>query len=175
MPLFAAVATDTGWFRFGSTSPTTFRCAAALVEDGAQPAEIYNRLYEQETLGRLKLRGRILAGAQAELGGRLVYTAVLREDFEATGALPSDTEDAINLTLNVAGTQVAVILVEQPSGGFKISFRSRIPQVDCNRLAQLFGGGGHKAAAGAFINEPFAVARTKVLDAARAALQSVGS
>ncbi len=175
MPLFAALATDTGWFRFGSTTPTTFRCAAALLESGAQPAEIYNRLYEQDTLARLNLRGRILARAQAELGGRLVHTVVLREDFEATGALPSDTEDAINLTLGVAGTQVAVILVEQASGGFKISFRSRTPQVDCNRLAQLFAGGGHKAAAGAFINEPFAVAQHQVLEAARAAMQSTAS
>lgn len=140
-----------------------------------QPAEIYNRLYEQDTLARLNLRGRILARAQAELGGRLIHTVVLREDFEATGALPSDTEDAINLTLGVAGTQVAVILVEQASGGFKISFRSRTPQIDCNRLAQLFAGGGHKAAAGAFINEPFAVAQHQVLEAARAAMQSTAS
>lgn len=169
-PLFAAVATDTGWFRFGSTTPVTFRCAAALMEAGARPAAIYNQLYEQETLARLKLRGRILARAQSELDGRLVHTAVLREDFEITGAIPSDTEDAINLTLNVAGTEVAVILVEQLTGGFKISFRSRTPQVDCNRLAQQFGGGGHKAAAGAFVNEPFPVAEAKVLTAARQAL-----
>jgi len=174
-PLFAAVATDTGWFRFGSTTPNTFRCGAALIEDGARPAEIYNQLYEQDTLARLNLRGRILARAQAELGGRLVHTAVLKEDFEATGALPSDTEDAINLTLGVAGTQVAVILVEQASGGFKISFRSRTPQVDCNQLAQTFGGGGHKAAAGAFLNAPFAVAQLKVLNAARTALQASAS
>jgi phosphoesterase RecJ-like protein len=170
--LFVALATDTGWFRFGSTTPTTLRVAADLVQAGARPSALYNLLYEQDTLARLKLRGRILARAEAELDGRLIHTSVLREDFDATGALPSDTEDVINLTLGVAGTLVAVILVEQPGGGFKISFRSRIAKVDCNELAKQFSGGGHKAAAGAFLNEPFESARAKVLSAARTALQA---
>ena len=60
MPLFAAVATDTGWFRFSSTSPGTYRCAAKLMEAGAKPAAIYNSLYEQDTLGRMRLRGLVL-------------------------------------------------------------------------------------------------------------------
>jgi phosphoesterase RecJ-like protein len=170
MPLFAALATDTGWFRFGSTSPLTMRTAATLIEAGAKPSELYSLLYEQDTLARLQLRGRILARAQSELDGRLIHTAVLAEDFAATQAHPSDTEDAINLTLGVAGTLVAVILVAQAAGGYKISFRSRTPKVDCNQLAKLFGGGGHKAAAGAFLNEPFETAQAKVLGAARAAL-----
>ncbi len=169
-PLFAALATDTGWFRFGSTTGNTFRVAGALLDAGAKQDWIYNQLYERDTLARLQLIGRILAGAKTELDGRLIYTAVLREDFEATGAMPSDTEDLINMTLEVAGTQVAVILVEQPAGGFKISFRSR-SQVDCSKLAETFGGGGHKAAAGAFLDGPFAQAQAKVLDAARAAMR----
>ena len=103
-------------------------------------------LYEQDSLARLKLRGRILARTQSELGGRLVHTAALAEDFQATGAHPSDTEDVINMTLAVGGSEVAVIFVEQPSGGFKLSFRSRTPRVDCNELAKRFGGGGHKGA-----------------------------
>jgi phosphoesterase RecJ-like protein len=119
----------------------------------------------------MQLIGRILARAQSDLGGRLIHTAVLREDFQATGALPSDTEDVINMTLEVGGTQVAVIFVEQPAGGFKISFRSRVPQVDCSKLAESFGGGGHKAAAGAFVPGAFSEAQAKVLDAVRAAMQ----
>lgn len=170
-PLFAAVATDTGWFRFGSTTSKTLRCAAQLVDAGAQPNVIYQDLYERDTLARLQLRGRILSRTKSELDGRLVHSAVLKEDFQATGALPSDTEDVINMTLAVAGTEVAVILVEQSTGGFKLSFRSRTPKVDCNQLAGQFGGGGHKAAAGAFIEGPFETAEPKVLDAVRAAMR----
>lgn len=169
-PLFAAMATDTGWFRFGSTTPTTFAVAGKLVAAGARPEAIYRLLYEQDTLARLQLRGRILSRAKTELDGRLIHTAVMQEDFAATGALPIDTEDAINLTLGVAGTEVAVIFVEQQSGGFKLSFRSRC-DVDCSQLAEQFGGGGHKAAAGAFINETFEAASAKVLDAVRAAMR----
>jgi phosphoesterase RecJ-like protein len=168
-PLFAAVATDTGWFRFASTTPTTFEVGAKLVRAGAQPDAIFRSLYEQETLARLLLRGRILGRTKTELGGRLIHTAALKEDFEETGAMPSDTEDVINLTLAVAGTEVAVILVHTPSGNYKISFRSRGP-VDCNQLAAQFGGGGHKAAAGASLPPPFEVAQAKVLDAARKAM-----
>ncbi len=101
------------------------------------------------------LRGRILARTQTELDGRLAHTAALKEDFEETGALPSDTEDVVNMTLAIAGTEAAFILVEQQTGGFKISFRSRTPAVDCNQLAKDFGGGGHKAAAGGFTSAPW--------------------
>jgi phosphoesterase RecJ-like protein len=170
-PLFAAIATDTGWFRFGSTSGTTLRYAGDLVEAGAVPSEIFAALYEQDSLARLQLRGRILARTQTELDGRLAHTAALAEDFEATGALPSDTEDVINLTLAVAGTEVAVIMVEQPAGGFKLSFRSRTPKIDCNLLARQFGGGGHKAAAGASITATWPEAQRKVLDAVRKAMR----
>jgi phosphoesterase RecJ-like protein len=175
-PLYAAVATDTGWFRFGSTSAGTMRCGAGLIEAGARPPDIYNALYEQMTLARLKLIGRTLASTVGELGGKLVHTRILKEDFEATGALPSDTEDVINMTLQVAGTEMAVILVEQPaaagqSGGvFKVSFRSR-SAVDASKLAEQFGGGGHKAAAGATVRGSFAEAQARVLDAVKAAMR----
>lgn len=168
-PLFAAVATDTGWFRFASTKSSTYHLAAELMDCGAKPDAIYNSLYEQTTLARLRLIGLCMARTITEKDGKLVHTAILKSDFENTGALPSDTEDLVNMTLAVAGTRVAIILVEQATGGFKVSFRSR-GIVDCSRLAEQFGGGGHKAAAGAFVPGAFEEAQKRVLDAARAAL-----
>ncbi len=88
------------------------------------------------------------------MNGKIVHTVAMLDDFRATGALPTDTEDVINMTLAIGTAKVAMIMVEQQSGGFKVSFRSRC-SVDCSKLAEQFGGGGHKAAAGAFINEPF--------------------
>ncbi len=168
--LFAAIATDTGWFRFSSTRSSTYRVAADLVDAGVRPDRLFSELYEQDTLSRVRLRGLILSRAVAERDGRLVHTYVLRDDFDTTGALPSDTEDVINQTLTIAGTELAVILVEQVGGGFKLSFRSRC-EVDCSDLARQFGGGGHKAAAGAFLDAPFDRAQPAVLDAVRQALQ----
>ncbi len=170
--LYAAIATDTGWFRFNSTTSDTYRIIAELLDCGAVPSEIYGDLYERDTLGRVRLRGRILSRTQTELDGQLVYTHVLREDFAETGAIASDTEDAINMTLAIVGTQVAVIFVEQQEGGCKMSFRSRCA-VDCNQLARQFGGGGHKAAAGAFIDAPYAQAAEIVLPQVRAAMAAL--
>jgi bifunctional oligoribonuclease and PAP phosphatase NrnA len=170
MPLFAAVATDTGWFRFASASAETYRVAAKLIDAGADPAAIYNALYEQDTLGRMKLRGLILSRIESELNGRLAHMHVLKDDFAKTNSLPSDTEDVVNFALAIGGTQVAVIFVEQQTGGFKISFRSR-SNVDCSRLAEKWGGGGHKAAAGAFVKGPLSEVQPLVLDAVRAAME----
>lgn len=168
--LFAAVATDTGWFRFASTSVRTYQLAAKLAAAGAKPDQIYRDLYENDTLARLQLIGRAMARTQTELDGRLIHTWLERADFESTGAIPQDSEDVINLTLSVGGTQVAVILVEQPGGGFKISFRSR-SDLDCSLVAEQFGGGGHKSAAGAFISQPLSAAQSMVLDAVRDAMR----
>ena len=168
-PLFAALATDTGWFRFSSTRGDTYRVAGELVDAGASPTQIWKRLYEEDTLARVKLTGRILGRTTTDLGGRLVYTWVELKDFDELGALPSDTEDIINMTLQIGGTEVAVIFVELRGGGVKVSFRSR-SQVDCSRLAEQFSGGGHKAAAGATIQETLAVAMPRVLDAVRASM-----
>jgi bifunctional oligoribonuclease and PAP phosphatase NrnA len=170
-PLFAAIATDTGWFRFGSARGDTYRAAATLIDAGAKPSDIYKSLYEQDTIARLNLIGRTISRAKVELDGQLIHTTVLQDDFKATGALPSDTEDVVNMTLTVGGTLAAVIMVEQRDGGFKISFRSRTPAVDCAKLAEQFGGGGHKAAAGAFVPGPVEVAQAKVLDAVRAVMR----
>jgi phosphoesterase RecJ-like protein len=167
--LFAAIATDTGWYRFASAGADTYQLAARLIKAGADPPSIYGELYERDTLGRVRLRGLILSRTVAELDGRLVHTFVRQDDFSAMGALLSDTEDVINMTLAVAGTHFAVILVEQPGGGFKISFRSRCA-ADCSRIAEQFGGGGHRAAAGASVAGDFAEVQTRVLDAVRTAL-----
>lgn len=160
--LFAAIATDTGWFRFNSVTSETYRIIARLVDAGVVPSEIYGDLYERDTLARLKLRGLILSRTQSEVDGALMHTYVEGRDFEALGAVQSDTEDAINLTMAVENTQAAVIFAGQIRGGFKLSFRSRCG-MDCNEVAKQFGGGGHKAASGAFLEGTLDDVRSRVL------------
>lgn len=161
-PLFAALSTDTGWFRFPSASAYTYETAAKLINSGASPAAIYGDLYERETVGRVRLRGTVLSRVITELEGRLVHTYIRNVDYEATGALPTDTEDLINLALEIEGTKFAVIMIEQPSGGFKMSFRSRC-KTAANEVAAHFDGGGHKAAAGAFIDDTFENVQSQIL------------
>ncbi|HEX3998652.1 MAG TPA: bifunctional oligoribonuclease/PAP phosphatase NrnA [Pirellulales bacterium] len=170
MPLFAAISTDTGWFRFNSTTGDTMRAAGRLLDAGAKPGEVYRSLYEQDTLARLHLIGLALARARMEMNGRAIHTAILQEDFRTTGAVASDTEDIVNMTLQVGGVEVALMLVELASGGVKVSFRSRNPAIDCSTLAEKFQGGGHKAAAGATLFQPMPIAQAQVLEAVRAAM-----
>jgi len=152
--LFTAVATDTGWFRFSSVTDQTYTVIAELVRAGASPHVIYNRLYEQASAGKIRLIGRTLAKVELHLDGKLAFTSIMLDDLAQAGAIPSDSEDIINKTLEIGGTTLALIAVEQPAGGFKISFRSRC-EVDCSRIAAQFGGGGHRQASGAFQNRPF--------------------
>jgi len=170
-PAFAALATDTGWFRFASATGGAYRAAAELIDAGASPAALYKSLYEHDTLARLQLIGRTLARAQTDLGGRLIWTSIRRADFDETGAVASDSEDIVNMTLQVGGTDAAVIFVEQTSGEIKVSFRSRC-NLNCAKLAEQFKGGGHKAAAGATLPGPLAEVERRVLDAVRQALDS---
>ncbi len=168
--LYTAIATDTGWFRFSSTTPEAVRAAAALMESGAQPHGIYRELYEQNSVERVRLAGRVLGRVQLACDGRLAYLHAGARDFAATGAVPADTEDLVNECLTIAGTEAAFICVELPNRRVKVSFRSRT-DLDVAKVAEQFGGGGHRQAAGATLPGPLANAVVRVLEAMTTALE----
>jgi phosphoesterase RecJ-like protein len=167
--LFCAIATDTGWFRFPSTTASTLRIAGDLIDAGAQPNLLFQALYEQATLSRTKLAGRVLGSVKIDCEGRLAYVTVTQQDFAETGAVPADTEDLVNECLKIAGTKAAFIAIEQPTKSVKISFRSRVG-LNVAAIAERFGGGGHKQAAGAILPGPVPSAIAQVLTALKAAL-----
>ncbi|QEG33148.1 DHH family phosphoesterase [Bythopirellula goksoeyrii] len=167
--LFTAIATDTGWFRFASVTEKTFSALAQLVAAGASPPQVFAALYERHTLARLKLRARILENIKPLVGGKLMVTEIFQQDFTETGAEPADTEDVINTLLTVAGSQVAVMFVEL-NRITKVSLRSRT-DFDVRAVAEQFGGGGHKAAAGIAYEGSLAEARTAVLKVLEAELK----
>jgi phosphoesterase RecJ-like protein len=169
--LFVAVAMDTGWFRHSNATAPTFALAEKLVAAGARPELVYERLFEENTLPRLKLTGRMLERLQTTDGGRVAYTEIRRSDYDATGASPQDTEDLVNYTRSVAGVEVGLLFLEQPRGGIKVSFRSRAG-VDVARLAEQFGGGGHRLASGAVLDVSLEEARARVLEAVHIALNT---
>jgi phosphoesterase RecJ-like protein len=167
--LFTAIAMDTGWFHHPNTTPQTLRTAAELFEAGARIDEIYRLLSERNTLGRLRMMGETLSSLQTDLDGRIAYAIVTRDDFERTGAIPPDTEDLVDFTVSLRGVDVGILFIEQLRGGIKLSLRSR-NGLDCAKLASAFGGGGHKAAAGATLADPLDEAVPRVLEAVRASL-----
>ncbi|MEX0643412.1 MAG: bifunctional oligoribonuclease/PAP phosphatase NrnA [Pirellulales bacterium] len=167
--MFAAIATDTGWFRFNSVTASTFAVIARLVASGAQPSKIFAALYETNSMERLLLQGRILTNTKSDLGGLLLTSSVSLADFEETAAEQTDTEDIINRLLAVAGVQVAVLFVELTPVETKVSLRSR-SAFDVSAIAEEFHGGGHRAAAGIRFPGPIAFAENEVLTAVRKAM-----
>lgn len=167
--LFLAVATDTGWFRHSNTRPETFALAEELTRAGANPNVLFDRLYEQNSFGKLRLTGRALERMTTLADGQVIYTEVHLSDYAETGSTPPDTEDLINFPRSVEGTEVALMFIEQRGGGVKVSFRSR-SKVDVDKIAEQFGGGGHRLAAGATVPGTMDEVRRKVLDAVVASL-----
>jgi phosphoesterase RecJ-like protein len=166
--IFVAVAMDTGWFRHSNTTAATFTLAGVLMREGARPDKLYPQLFEENTLGRLKLMSVVLDRLTLTHAGRTAYTQVLVADYLATGAIPADTEDLVNYPRSVAGVEVALFFMEQPRGGIKVSFRARA-QVDVSRIAEKFGGGGHRLASGAIVDGSLEEVRNRILAAVAAA------
>ncbi|HCA81209.1 MAG TPA: bifunctional oligoribonuclease/PAP phosphatase NrnA [Bacteroidetes bacterium] len=148
-PLYVAIMTDTGSFRFPKTDAALHRIIADLLDRGADPVRSYNQVYEQGTPNRIQLLGQVLATLRTTHDGRVAHVTATREMFLRTGTNEEDIDNFINYTLGIAGVQVGLMFTEL-SEGVKLSFRSR-GEIAINKLAQEFGGNGHKNAAGARI------------------------
>ena len=121
--LLTAIAMDTGWFRHSNTRAGTLRAVAELIDAGARVDDIYRKLFERNTLGRLKLMGETLSGMRTDLGGRIAYATISHEDLLRTGAIPPDSEDLVDFTVSMRGVEVGMLFIEQARGGVKVSFR----------------------------------------------------
>jgi len=145
--LYVGILTDTGQFRFNSTSRRTFLLAAELLARGAKPAQAGFELYERETAGKLQLLQRFLASFRFECGGRVCIGVLPAGVFQETDSLPEDTEGMVDFTRAVDGVDVGV-LIEERADGVKASLRAKEPVFRMDLVAGQFGGGGHACAAG---------------------------
>lgn len=145
--LFAGIMTDTGQFRFTSTTRRTFLLAAELVGLGASPADAGGEIYERESAGKLQLVQRFLASFKMECGGRVCVGVLPDGVFAETGTSPEDTEGMVDYARAIDGVDVGVLLEERP-GAIKASLRSKDPSFRMDQIAALFNGGGHACAAG---------------------------
>jgi len=144
--LYAAIVTDTGSFRYESTSSHTFAVAGQLVERGVRPDAIAGELYDNYTVGRLQLLQMVLATFDVHCGGQVAVITATRDMLERTGCNMGDTENFINLPRSVMSVQAAVFLKETETG-VSVSLRAK-DGCDVAEVAAVFGGGGHRNAAG---------------------------
>ena len=146
--LYAAIVSDTGSFKYSSTSADTFRVARELILKGVKPAEVAGKLFDNYTLPRLRLFQRVLESLQLEAEGRIALISAPRRLFDETGAATQDTEGFINYPRALNCVQVAAFLKEAEPGMVSVSLRSKGNSCDVAKVAAKFGGGGHRNAAG---------------------------
>ncbi|HML95918.1 MAG TPA: bifunctional oligoribonuclease/PAP phosphatase NrnA [Thermodesulfobacteriota bacterium] len=162
--LYTTIVSDTGSFRYSNTNPVTFRDASELVERGVDPAEISEALFESEPLRKLRLVALVLPTLSVREGNRVASVVIDRSMFEKAGARREDTEGLVNIPRSIKGVEVAVAFREEAGNGspfWKISFRSK-GDVDVARIAERFGGGGHKKAAGCSVEGTLEEVQSKV-------------
>jgi phosphoesterase RecJ-like protein len=145
--LYAGVVTDTGQFRFPSTTRRAFALTGHLIENGANPAAAAAELYERESFEKLELLGRFLASLRRECGGRVCVGFLTQRDFRETGATGEDTEGLVDYARAIDGVEIGA-LIEERNDGVKCSLRAKDPACRVDRIAAIFGGGGHACAAG---------------------------
>jgi phosphoesterase RecJ-like protein len=141
--IYAGIRTDTGDFRFRNISPRAHELVADLLRAGVVPAEVHERINRRGSLEQLRIVGVSLANA--ERYGEVLISTVDNADYARTGAGELDSKEAIDQLRSVAGIDVVAHLREVPEGT-KGSLRSE--RFDVGEIARLFGGGGHKLAAG---------------------------
>lgn len=144
--LYTALLTDTGRFSYSNTTPDTLRTAAEMVDAGAHPNEIYMAVYENRSAGAQQLVSRTLGRVTLANAGHVAYSWVDPTDFADTGAIPEEAENLIDFVRALGGVDV-VILAKVNGDTTRASLRAK-DDTDVGAIARLFGGGGHRAAAG---------------------------
>ncbi len=146
-PIYAAIMTDTGSFRFERTTPELHKIAAELLELGVNPGDVFDKVYDQSRISKVKLLGIALESLKLYgKGNQIAYMKLARESFKETGALEEDTDGFVNFSLSVENVKIGLLFIDLKEG-FKVSFRSK-GVLPMNELAGEFGGGGHINAAG---------------------------
>ncbi|MBI1967966.1 MAG: DHH family phosphoesterase, partial [Gemmatimonadetes bacterium] len=164
--LYVGILMDTGGFRFANTTPRVLRVAAALLERGVDPETIYEKVYASAPEGRIRLTAEALQTLVVESDVGLAWVTVPPGALERHGATPDDLDGIVEFPRSIAGVRMALLFRQIASGRIKVSFRS-MGDVDVAALAQRFGGGGHRKAAGASFEGTMAEIQEQVLTAAR--------
>jgi phosphoesterase RecJ-like protein len=169
--LYTALLTDTGGFRFSNTSPRCHAIAGHLLSLGVDPEEMYRRIYASVPLGRVHLLRDALDTLEVDPELGVAWLSLPAGAVERYALRSEDLDGIVEHPRSISGTRLAIFFRDLGHGKVKVSFRST-GDVDVNRFARQFGGGGHARAAGALIPGTLERVREQVLSAARSYLTS---
>lgn len=169
--LYLAIASDTGFFTYGNTRPETLEIVARMIRNGLNPGPLNAAIQNHWSMNRLHLQGFVLRHAKLLLDGRVGLLTVPADLLNKTKTTSVDCEGLVNLVGRVKGVRIAALLRDDKPGRVKFSLRS-VGQTDVQVIAQKFGGGGHKNAAGGSLSTTLEEAETILVSAIQAYLES---
>jgi phosphoesterase RecJ-like protein len=161
--IYAAILTDTGRFKYSNTSARCLNICAELVKSGADPKMLTNRIYFDHSLSFLKLLGSILNTLEVRDGGKTCLVSIDRSLMSDYGVKPEEIEGIAGYSLFLSGVKIGALFTEIEEGKTKVSLRSQ-DHFDVSKLAKIFGGGGHRNAAGCIVNHNLEKAKALVSD-----------
>ena len=168
--LYTAIVTDSGCFQYSNTTSQTHRSAADLLDLGVDLSRIHNNIFNQKPLAQIKLLQCALEGLEIYGDGQLAMMTLNSEDFRKSGAGLELSEGLVDHARSIIGVEVAVLLKEVGPQEIKGGLRSNL-WLNVNEIAGLFGGGGHKRAAGCTLKIPMADAKQSIVTAIEEALR----
>ncbi len=162
MCIYTAILADTGGFRYRNTTRRSLLIAAEIVDLGVNPGEIAEKVFESYPMERFQVLGEALRNLQVSCGGKVADFFVSRNMLSGNGVSPSIVEGFVNYPREIEGVQVSVFFRERGDNQYRVSLRSK-GKADVSLVAQVFGGGGHRNAAGCLVEGPFETVRERVL------------
>jgi phosphoesterase RecJ-like protein len=164
--LFTGIVYDTGSFIYPKTTALTFEIARDLVAKGVRPNVVYSKLYESNSISALILQTRVLATLELFFSNHVSLLTMTREMVVDSGANYEEADQLINIPLRSEDIRVSVFFKQNPAGLLRCSLRSKA-NINVAEIAQSFGGGGHRTAAGFKCRESMEKTRQIVLEKLR--------
>ena len=161
--IYAAILTDTGRFGYSNASARCFNICAELIKLGADPKTLTNKIYFDHSLSFLKLLGNILERLEVRNGGKICSVTIDRHLLSELGVNHQEIEGIVGYSLFLSGVEIGLLFTETEEGKTKVNLRSQ-NDFDVSKLAKMFGGGGHKNAAGCTLNCELEKAKKIVFD-----------
>ncbi|WP_457570511.1 DHH family phosphoesterase [Desulfovulcanus sp.] len=169
--IYLAIASDTGGFSFGNTTPEVLELTAHLIRQGLDYGLVNAQMQKQWSINRIKLQGKVLLGTELHLHDQIGLITITEEMFKQTGAGVEDCEGLVNYIRNIKSVKVAISLREDGPKKTKFSLRS-YGKIDVQQMARDLGGGGHRNASGGSLEMSLTQAKEKILSTVRRYLTS---
>src|SRR5215217_676506 len=160
--VYTALITDTGSFHYSNTSERTFKVASELVRAGVKPAKVSQAVFANYPWSKIELLGEVLATVKRDSSGRVAWLVQTLEMQERAGATDEDGDGFVNYPLTVGEVEAVAMLKESEPGVYRTSLRSK-GDVNVARIAEKFGGGGHRNAAGCTLKGSWEEAETTIV------------